>query len=314
MKGSAVFLALGAVALLAWPVHKAVADETSDTTVKIQAPLDAVDCTAATITVLGLSIDVSNASIDAQDSGSGQTVGSCADLNVGDSVEVVLASDTVPLTATSVDDQGAGESEVSIQAPLQPIDANGDATDGQSIQLIGLTIDISQLQQQNMEGDDDSGTPTAPVGLSNLMVGQFVEVTLASNTSPLVATQLDVKNFTNTVDVEVDDQTGTEVEDTDQNGNPQDDVTVEVDDTVVVQAPTPPGATTRRHRRMRKVVQFQVASSGGTISLAGLPTGHAKIYVTRVHNGVATVGHRGVHIRGNTSRSVRVRLRQPRTH
>src|SRR5689334_7605883 len=59
-----VLLSALLLALAAWAPQRAAADdETGDTEIKIQAPLDAVDCTANTISVLGLTIDISTAAI-----------------------------------------------------------------------------------------------------------------------------------------------------------------------------------------------------------------------------------------------------------
>src|SRR5262245_11472504 len=129
-----VILSALILALAAWPARPAAADdETADTEIKIHAPLTATDCgtTPPTITVLGLTIDVTNATFDSgngdddqgeDEGGAGQpSSGGCAALAVGDNVEVQLASEAAPLAATHVDDQGSDDPEVSIEGPLQAV-------------------------------------------------------------------------------------------------------------------------------------------------------------------------------------------------
>lgn len=142
------------------------------------------------------------------------------------------------------------------------------------------------------------------------MVGQFVDVQLdASQLPQLVAMSLEVKNFTNEVDVEVDDQSGQPVDDS------TDDVEVDVTETVTVQSPTPAGGAARAVHsgahaaavgapgRTKKVLHFHTSSNGHG-RLSGLPTGVAKVVAKRG----TSVGRRGVSVRGNTTRSVKVRL------
>src|SRR5262249_26600707 len=261
--------------------HRALADdETGDTSITVRAPVDSTNCAGSppTITLLGLTIDVS--AIEAQ------SPGTCAALQVGQTVEVTLASDTAPLTATALDDQGE-DNQVSIQAPLQGFD-----TTLMTITVLGLTIDVSQASLGGADDDSEDGNSQG-IGLPQLMIGQFVDVTLASNQPPLSAIQLEVINFANEVEMEVDDENGTEVDDMNDDGTPDDDVEVEVDDTVTVHMPTPSGGATTR---MRKTVHFQTRTQGGVVVLSGLPTGRAKVTVTRVHNGQTSVGRRNVRV------------------
>jgi len=177
--------------------------ETSHVKVKVQAPLDAVNCgaTPPTITVLGLMIDISKASLDSnmdhgdnkdcRDNEDNEDSGNltCNDLVVGQAVEVKLASDipdptTNLLSATEVD-MGEGNCEdtvcdnVKIGAPLQAIDPGGT-----NVTVLGLVVDISKAI---LEGDDEE-----PINVTQLMVGQFAKLTLASNQPPLSATRLRV--------------------------------------------------------------------------------------------------------------------------
>src|SRR6266850_2220624 len=91
------------LALLAMPAARAVADDEADEIeIKVQARLEAVDCAATppTITVLGLTIDISKAGINSSDDLVTGTL-TCADLAVGQIVEVKLVSD-VPSTTTGL--------------------------------------------------------------------------------------------------------------------------------------------------------------------------------------------------------------------
>ena len=144
--------------------------------------------------------------------------------------------------------------------------------------------------------DDSEDGNSQPIDLSQLIVGQFVEVQLdASQLPALVATDLEVKNFANQVEVEVDDQSGNEVSDA------TNDVQVGVKETVLVQAPVAPGAAPNN---VKKTVRLHTTSNG-SFSLSGLPTGLAKI---TVRCGTSTA-HKRVQIIGNTVNHVKVRLR-----
>jgi hypothetical protein len=235
----AIFGAL-ILALAAWPARRAAADdETANTEIQIKAPLTATNCAATppTITVLGLEIDVSNATFDSgndegenDDDGTQTSSGGCAALVVGDNVEVKFASDATPLAATQVDDQGSEDQEVSIEGPLQAVD-----TTLSTVQILGLTINVGSASLDGA-GDDSEDGNSQPIDLTQLIVGQFVDEKLdASQLPALVATELEVQNFDNQVEVEVDDQNGNEIDDA------SDDVQVDVKETVSVQAPTGTG-------------------------------------------------------------------------
>src|SRR6266403_1851835 len=119
-------LGLLALAFVMAPVSRVAAHEEGNSVITLRAPLDAADCTATppTITVLGLTIDVSTATFGAghgdsgnnqddgendDDQGGGGTPPSCADLVVGQPVVVTFASDAAPLVATSVTQSGDGD-------------------------------------------------------------------------------------------------------------------------------------------------------------------------------------------------------------
>jgi uncharacterized protein DUF5666 len=342
----ALIMAVATVAALTWPARRSVADdETTDTEIQIQAPLEAADCSATppTITVLGLSIDISTASFGnsaddpgtsptpqaGDDGGGGRHGGAtgsqppgcyyycttptpaiaapaapagCAALVVGQTVEVKLTSDAVPLAAAAVKQNG--NDTVKIEAPLQAFDATA-----QTVTLLGLTIDASGAAAEGADDDSSDGN-SQPIDLSQLMVGQFVEVKLASSTAPLAATELQVKNFSNQIEVEVHDPSGQEIEDVDDEGNPVDDVDVEVVEVIGVQGtiPSPTGTG-----RVKKTLHFHTGSHG-SFTLSGLATGRARVFVTRVHGGATSIGRRSVPVHANVSRSIRIRLRPVLVH
>jgi uncharacterized protein DUF5666 len=336
-------VALATFALVTSPARRGAADdETGDTDIQIQAPLEAADCAAtpATITVLGLTIDVSAATFGhgdgaddptptpepADDGGVSHSGGSrppgcyyfcttptpaaaspaaptgCAALVVGQPVEVKLASDAVPLAATVV--RQDGKTTVKIEAPLQAFDATAG-----TVTLLGLTIDVGSAPAEGADDDSSDGI-SQPIDLSQLMVGQSVEVKLASSTAPLAATELEVKNFSNQIEVEIHDQDGQEIEDVDDEGNPVDDVDVEVVQVIGVQSAIPSPSGTGR---VKKTLHFHTGSHGH-FKLSGLATGRARVFVTRVHDGAASIGRRSVPVHGNASRSIRLRLRPVPVH
>ncbi|HKA34312.1 MAG TPA: DUF5666 domain-containing protein [Candidatus Binatia bacterium] len=277
MKGLALrFMIISALlALLAFAVQLAGADSGGDESeIEIKAPLDAINCAGVppTITVLGLTIDVS------QVKGEDGAVFNCASLLVGEVVEVELASDvpnatTGLLTAVQIESEGEcqGDGCVEIEAPIQSADPIG-----HTITILGLVIDISQAEiggDDDEQGDDDSqgDEPSAPI---QLIAGQFVEVKLASNVPPLVATEIEVKNSGTGIEVEVVDQNGDEIDDDD------DDVQV-----VVTVTPTQSAAVkSKATKGGKKTLTFTAQSKGHTV-LSGLPAGRAKLLITRIHGG-----------------------------
>lgn len=288
-----MMLASSVFALVALPASRAVADDEGDETeIKVEARLDAVDCAATppTITMLGLTIDISQAKIegDEDDDGLPPAALACADLTVGQFAEVKLASDipnatTGLLSALEVDVEGdecADEDEeecngAEVEAPLQAVDPGGN-----TVTVLGLVIDISQASLEGADDGDDEES-NQPVDPSQLIVGQFVEIKLASSEPPLVATDLEVKNFANEVEVEVVDENGNEVDDGD------DDVHIDVEVAVPVKAPAALSAAKKakgKGKGTNNVVRFHLVTNGSAV-LNGLPTGTAKITVNRLHNG-----------------------------
>ena len=199
-------------------------------------------------------------------------------------VEVKLASDTGPLAATKVDVGGDCEDnvcDVKIAAPLQAVDLTA-----HTVTVLGLVVNISGATLQDENGQ--------PITADQLAGGQFVELTLDSAQLPsLVATLLEVQNPTTGVYVEVIDEKGRPVNDGAVN-DVQADVTV---------------------KHAKKILKFHTTSNG-SFRLAGLPTGQAKIVVTRVDNGHKSKASGLV---GGSAASVRCRrkagsLRTPATH
>lgn len=330
---------IAVAAALILTTRPAVADDdTKDVEVEIEAPLDAKSCDTApaTITVLGLTIDISDARVEAtavstpvasatpasrvddggrRRKGSGGTAAGncyynvctsppaaatptgCAALTVGQPVEVKVASDPSRLVATAVQ-QDADAHNVKLQGPLQAFDSRE-----RTISVLGLTIDVSGAGLQGAD-DDSSDGHSQPIDLSHLMVGQSVEVVLAAGTAPLIATEVEVKNFSNQLHIEVRDPDGNSIGDVDDRGNPVDDVQVDVVQTIPVLSSTPgtSGASER------KVLTFHKDGSG-SFTLSGLATARARLFVTRVHDGETSVSHHVVRVRTNATRSVHVRLR-----
>jgi len=329
---------LAAGAILA-PAGGALADDESDeVSIEIKAPLDAVSCdtTPQTITVLGLTIDVTAAHFesgdendsdddsesassasgsddqaedegddegedDGEDEGENDDVpATCADLLVGRTVEVKLASDVAPLAATEVgqEDEDEDEAEAEIKAPIQAIDpALG------TITVLGLVIDISGTQVEGCddEDDDDGNQGIDP---ATLMVGQIVEVELDRNALPaLVARELEVKNFTNTVEIDVEDALGNDVDDVDEDGQPIPTVTVDVTQSVRAAASSGKGS-----KGSNQTLHFR-AQSSGRVMLHGLATGRARVNVTREAAGSTSSGRGAITIAPNATTSTTIRLK-----
>ncbi|MBI3767262.1 MAG: hypothetical protein HY271_02085 [Deltaproteobacteria bacterium] len=209
---SCVFL-LTTLVLLASPAARVAAHEDGGDGITLRAPLDAVDCTTTppTITVLGLTIDISTATIGGSGEGdgggehdvlvhdsdgnegddggahdgegAGHPSGSCADLVAGQCVDVTFASDAAPLVATKVKQCGEDDG-VEIKAPLQGVDSGA-----QTVTLLGLTIDVSTATLSGNDGEGDS----QPIDLGQAMPGQRAEVHLDATKPPALATEVEVR-------------------------------------------------------------------------------------------------------------------------
>lgn len=311
-------------------------DETRDVTTRITAPLEAADCAAtpATITVLGLVIDVSAATIEAQSSapptptpapqpgddgthshsGGGVTGGQptgcyyyctpspTATPQSSASCGTLVLGQTVEVTLAgdaaplaAIDvRQDGNQTEPELQAPVQAIDAG-------AITLLGLNVDVSGA---GLDGSDDTGVSSQPIALTQLVTGQFVEVELGSASAPLKAAALEVKNFANQLQLDVRDANGNAIDDVDVNRDPVDDVQVDISDMVIVQSST--GVNTAPSRQLKRVRLHAVANGG--LTLGGLPTGAATIIVRRLSNGVTSADRRGAMVTANGSRVIHLRL------
>lgn len=286
-----LIIALAVIAFVALPAHRAVADdETDELEFRVEAPLDAADCTAQTISVLGFTIAVAQAQI------TGGSTGTCADLGsaVGQTVDVKLASDITNtagnLKAGRVDIKG-NSNNLSIKAAIQ-------AMAGKDITLLGRNVDLAGAE---LQGLDDKGIDTVPADLSQLAVGQFVEVKLVSSTPPLAAHEVQIENFTNEIEVELLDDNGVDFND------PLDDVDIEVRDHVLVNVPAHAspldGATVKRSK-----TRSYHSSSKGSFKLHGLFTGKAKLIIEREHDGQKSRATRLLRIRGDKNKHETVRL------
>jgi len=172
---------------------------------------------------------------------------------------------------------------VEIQAPARNIDSAAG-----SFTLLGLLIDASGARVEGAGDDDEDEGEKHPIDLSQLEEGQFVEAKLVDATPPLVAEEVEIKNFDNGTDCTVVDEDGHDVNDD------EDDITVAV-------TSRPKGAASRK-------VRFSLHSNGHFV-LRGLPTGSTKVVATRTRAGSTTVGRKRLKIKPNVTRSVRVMLR-----
>src|SRR5262249_43535414 len=138
---------------------------------------------------------------------------------IGQIIKVELLNDVdVPLKATEVevggsdeeaDEAGEGDdgSRVEVLAPLHQVGA-----DTTMVHVLGLAIDASQAEIEGSDDDDEDGEQP-PVDLTTLPVGTFLEIRLDPGLLPtLVATKVEVKNFSNHVDVEVVGPDGREID------------------------------------------------------------------------------------------------------
>jgi hypothetical protein len=290
----------------------AAGDESKDVAVRIQANLEAASCTATppTVTLLGATIEVTNAKFEIgdesdDDDDDGPSIpGACSGLVLGALTEAKLVDDQDPLTALKVE-QGEDDDHdgTELQAPLQEIDpASGQIT------LLGLKIDASTAALDGAgddcdDHDDDDDDSEPPLDLGQLVPGQFVEVRLDEAKLPaLVATRLEVKNFDNQIEVDLEDEHGEDIDD--------DSPTVAVNAavTVLVRVPTGKGKATRT---VRQTVHLNQSASGRFI-LRGLPKGLARIQITREVGGTKWAARRNLKVVPNTTRTVRVRLHKTR--
>jgi len=167
-------------------------ESVDDGAVVIAAPLQAVDATAMTITLLGLTIDVSGATIQGTDGDDSQPV-TLDKLMAGERAVVQLDPTKLPaLVALTLEVRN--DFAVKVRAPLDAVDC---AATPPTITVLGLTIDISTAQfgeEGDDQGNDDEQGDEGGGGASGcaaLVVGQRVQVTLASDAAPLMATKVE---------------------------------------------------------------------------------------------------------------------------
>jgi len=177
-----------------------------------------------------------------------------------------------------------------IDARIQAFD-----TTANTITVLGLVIDVSKAKIEGLKNKNDKAENHAEdtdeeMDPSQLTVGQFVEVRLASATAPFSTHEVDVMNFDNEIEVKLMDENGNEVEDD------AEDVNIDVKEAVKVRDDA--------GRVHTKVVKFHTTSSG-SFTLRGLPTGMAKIFVKRDNGGKAV---RFVKVRGDKNKRISMHL------
>ncbi|OGW25920.1 MAG: hypothetical protein A2X59_02370 [Nitrospirae bacterium GWC2_42_7] len=197
---------------------------------------------------------------------------------MGQTVAIELVSDTPDpvtglLTATEIEVEDDHEDDMAISAPLQAIDPAGT-----SVTVLGLLVDISKATLLS----DNLHLITA----SQLVVGQFVDLDLASSQAPLSASLLVAESGITEGHVFVMDEKGKPVNDVDA------DVKAEVRVTVA-----------------KKILKIQ-ATSNGAFHLAALPAGRATISVTRVHNGKTSKANASFRVTANTKSNLNIKLKK----
>jgi len=155
----------------------------------LQAPIDSTSC--PTITMLGLSIDTTNAIFG----GGYHHSLHCDTLTAGQVLRVTFASDTLSsgkLSATSVTlpeywDQDQDQSSVLVSGPIQA----SPAPTTTSVSILGLPITIGP-ETVLKSTDDEPLTPEALAALTPIQLaeGQFANVVSSSTAAPLTADSL----------------------------------------------------------------------------------------------------------------------------
>ncbi len=332
--------------IAALPAHRAVADdETHDTEIKIQAVLDTVDCAAQTLSVLGLAIDISAATIDTQ---SGTTP------TPSPSPSPSPTADDKP-GSVGIDTGGGGGGHVTSATPSNgcyyyclptpPSPQNPTpGTTGCAALVAGQPVEVKLTSDQTplaatevtQNGTSEEFTIQAPIqgvdantqtitvlGLAIDVSGSGLDGADDSGDSsqPIDLGQLITGQFvevrlasgtppltaTETEVKNFANQADVQVEDADQSTIDDTDASGNRIDDVEVDATATVGLRNPAGL-VHKSLQFHT-SSNGSFNLAGLPTGLVRIQVTRVHNDIRQVGRRTLRVKPNTSRHVRLRLR-----
>ena len=255
---------------------------------KVVAPLDSTFTSAGcpNISVLGQTISTSSATIFEGKNGGALA---CTDLQPGQLVKVTLQDQTgPPLVATEMELGRSCEDEtvVRVTAPLNSISISALPY---TVSVLGsagvITVDISNAE---LVGEDRQ-----PIALSQLLVGQFVEMTLTSNVPASSGDQFTayvVRSMvpSTVVDFDVYDRQGHEVHD---GAN-------DVSSTVTF---TRPGKGTAKTVKLH-------ATSNGKFSVANLPSGAAKVVVTRVNSGKKSQAASTIKVARRTTQKVRINL------
>jgi hypothetical protein len=290
-------------------------DESDELEGRLEGPLDAITCAteesaASSVTVFGLTVDTSTARFHVP----GNKKGGCGALSAGQFVRVRLASPTPneagQLVAKRVDldkSNGGGpfRKKVRIRGPITEVDLTAG-----TVTVYGLLIDatLAHVSGHDDDGlpdgcdcDDDGGdTGTEDTGddgddcqsldLTALLPGQFVQVKLDGLALPeLIATHIEIMNFTNAVAVTV----------VGANGRPMKGA---VDVTVVA-------STKVRDASGRLLTRRQRVQARGSrrVVVEGLATGTATVTVRRRSDGA--VRRFQVPILPDRTRSTRVQFR-----
>jgi hypothetical protein len=212
------------------------------------------------------------------------TITDLSSIQVGQFVRIKLASDTAPLTAVELKVEGAYANAVTIHAPIQAVD-----TTNKTVTVLDLTVDVSTAA---FGGCDDANSTTTPTTIDTLAIGQNAELVLdASKLPALAALRVEVRNFTNQVDVEVDDKHGHKM------GNDDGDVDVDVVQMVKVK-----DAKGRAHRQ---AVAVHTTTHTGNVTVSGLSPGRARVTVT--HNGKSS--RKTVTVGPNSMANLRLKLK-----
>ena len=248
--------------------------------IKVKGPITGINCDAGTITVLGLPIDVTNATFGSKwkwrwwgDGKYGWHHGefTCENLRAGQTVAVELTGDTADAyTAREVELRGSHDDDVMISAPLEAIDLSG-----KTVKVLGLTVDMSAAKLK----DDNENTIT----LEQLVEGQFVDIDLTSDQTPLLAASLFAYTGTNRIHIRVFDEKGKLV----TGGSVKAVLTVKNGKSIVVRE----------------------ATGNGTLILTSIPAGQAKIVITRLYNGKKSTASASVTMKSNTNKLVKAKLK-----
>jgi len=258
---------------------------------KIVAPLDDPTSTCPNISVLGQTINTSSAVFGG---GGGSTL-TCAGLQPGQPVKVTLQDQIgPPLEATEVEvgSSGSGwgcenDPQVMVIAPLNVISITELPY---TVSVLGqsgtITVDISNAQLINEDYQ--------PIALGQLMVGQFVQMTLASNVPATSGPQfvaLVVKSMVpgNVIGFNVFDWHGHQVNDG------SNDVSAAV-------------TYAHKGKGAAKTVTLRTTSNG-SFNVANMPKGQAKVAVTRAASGQKSTAANTFNVTSKAGKNVRLVLK-----